>query len=50
MCKIVGREGERGYCKFGGDTCIVLEDIARKREGGGLEIAPPPPPVGRGLS
>ena len=26
---------------FGGDTCIGLEDIARKREGG-LEIAPPP--------
>ena len=25
---------------FGGDTCIGLEDIARKREGG-LEIAPP---------
>ena len=33
---------------FGGDTCICLEDIARKREGG-LEIAPPPP-VGRGLT
>ena len=32
---------ERGYCKFGGDTCIGLEDIRRKREGG-LEIAPPP--------
>ena len=30
---------------FGGDTCIGLEDIARKREGG-LEIAPP---VERGL-
>ena len=22
------------YCKFGGDTCIGLEDIARKREEG----------------
>ena len=32
--------GER-VRKFGGDTCIGLEDIARKREGG-LEIAPPP--------
>ena len=32
---------------LGGDTCIGLEDIARKREGG-LEIAPPP--VGRGLN
>ena len=37
MCKIVGREGT---AKFGGDICIGLEDIARKREGGGLEIAP----------
>ena len=36
MCKNVGRGG---YCKFGGDTCIGLEDIARQREGG-LEIAP----------
>ena len=42
MCKNVGR---RRYCKFSGDNCIGLEDIARKREGG-LEIAPP---VGRGL-
>ena len=25
--------GEREHCKFGGDTCIGLEDIARKREG-----------------
>ena len=38
---------ERRYCKFGGDTCNGLEDIARKREGG-LEIAPPP--VGRGVN
>ena len=37
MCKIVAREGM--YCKFGGDNCIVLEDIAIKREG--LEIATP---------
>ena len=36
----------RGYCKFGGDTCIGLEDIARKREGGGARNSPP---VGRGL-
>ena len=43
MCKIVGREGT---ASFGGDTCIGLEDIARKPEGG-LEIAPP---VGRGLT
>ena len=42
MCKIVGRE----YCTFSDATCIGLEDIARKREGG-LEITPPP--VGRGL-
>ena len=42
MCKNV----KRGYCKFDGDTCNGLEDIARKREGG-LEIAPP---VGRGLN
>ena len=32
---------ERGYCKFGGDTCIGLEDIARKREGGGARNSPP---------
>ena len=38
--------GEREYCKFGGDICIGLEDIGRKREGG-LEIAPL---VGRGLN
>ena len=38
MCKNVRREGT---AKFGADTCIGLEDIARKREGG-LEIAPPP--------
>ena len=44
MCKNVGREDR--YCKFGGDTCIGLEDIARKLEGG-LEIAPPPPQWGR---
>ena len=43
MCKIVGREGT--YCKFGGDTCIDLEDIARKIEG----ARNTPPPVGRGL-
>ena len=36
MCKIV----ERGHCKFGGDTCIGLEDIARKREG--ARNSPPP--------
>ena len=33
---------------FGGDTCIGLEDIARKREG--VEIPPPPTPVGRRLN
>ena len=35
--------GERGYCKckFGGDTCIGLEDIARKQEG--ARKSPPPP-------
>ena len=32
---------------FDSDTCIGLEDITRKREGGGLEIVPP---VGCGLS
>ena len=32
--------GERGYCKFGGDTCIGLEDIARKREGGARNSPP----------
>ena len=33
--------------QFAGDTCIGLEDIARKREAGSKY---PPPPVGRGLN
>ena len=32
MCKIVAREGT-ATCKFGGDACIGLENIARKRWG-----------------
>ena len=33
MCKIYGRAGTVIPALFGGDTCIGLEDIARKREG-----------------
>ena len=44
MCKNVVREGTASLAVI---AATVLEDIARKREGGGLEIAPPP--VGRGL-
>ena len=40
MCKIVGREGTPSLVVTG-NTCTGLEDIARKREGGGARNSPP---------
>ena len=44
MCKGVGGEGTASLVVI---PALVSEDIARKREGGGLENSPSP--VGRGV-